>query len=103
MTVLTRDLIEAKMASNDVWLNNAIVCLFRRQTEDEKNANVTRHDNDRGFNRPDSPFLTSMAKIILWARNRGKADSEILTPRQRAKAVIRMRKYSGQLLRIANR
>ena len=99
---LSKEYIQEKLSTSDKWLNNGIVALWRRQTRDERDASLTRHDNNRGFNVPDSGKLSSFAMRIVWARKQGKTESECLTPRQKYAAKIQMKKYANQLIRIAN-
>lgn len=92
-----RLMIRDNMAENDEWLKRGILAIYKRQTEDEKNAEQTRYDNGIGFGAMDAEILSSFAKQLLkgWT----------LSPRQMTIARRCMAKYAGQLARIvrANR
>ncbi len=46
-------------------VGRALVALFRRQTEDERTANATKHDNSVGFSAPDAKSGTLSAKAFM--------------------------------------
>lgn len=64
------------LETRDDAVGRALVALNARQTEDERAAETTKHDNGRGFRSCDARMGTSMAKQYL---QRG-----FLTPKQLA-------------------
>lgn len=80
--------------TNDDQLGRALVALYNRQTEDEKETSNTNERNGAGFNGVDAPFLSSLAEQYL---RRG-----YLTEKQVNAARKTIKKYIGQLTDIAN-
>jgi hypothetical protein len=85
--------IQANLTRNNAWIERALIVLHDRQTDDEKYVQHTRHDNQKGFNKPDATTLSTLAEIV-------KAGCPLTTD-QYAEAAIRLRKYTKQLARIA--
>lgn len=56
--------LKHKLSTNEVWAKRALLCLYRRQTPDEREAASTKYDNNVGFNGVDAEFLTSLSKQI---------------------------------------
>lgn len=46
-------------------IGRALIVLFKRQTEIERNQNATRLENDRGFTKPDAKQGTIHAKYYI--------------------------------------
>ena len=90
---LTKEIIAGKLNSNPKWLYAGIVAIFNKQTVNEKCAESTNEDNGQGFTGCDAPFGSSLAKQLLAGR--------LLSIKQQAGAQRMMKKYAGQLLRIA--
>jgi hypothetical protein len=86
------------------WLLKGLLALYARQTEDEKSAELTKHLNEKGFNSADSFQLSGFSRQVLeWQRSpalQRKWESP-LSWKQWMKLRQRMRKYAGQLTRIA--
>lgn len=93
MTIFTKEFITEKLMESDRWLYRGILSIFNFQTRDEQMTESTNKNNGVGFNGIDAPILSSFAKQI---NARG-----FLTPKQKACAQKMMRKYAGQLSRIA--
>lgn len=100
--VWTKEEIREKLATSDAWLQRGILALSARQTETEQAAEVTIVRNDKGFNQPDSYFLSSLARQLRSYRRPAHQNDITLTPRQLQVARRKMLKYAGQLARIAN-
>lgn len=94
MTTITESEIVAKLSSNNIWVERAIVALFKRQTEDEKNMGATVHLNSVGFNACDANVGSYMAKYVMSGRN--------LSGKWLEKARKMAIKYRKQLQAIAN-
>ena len=87
--------IKSKIASNNAWLERAILALFLKQTEDERSKDESRHENSVGFNKPDAPRMSYYARWIKSGKHLNGWHLE--------KARLVMLKYSKQLTKIANK
>lgn len=92
--IWTKDEIKENIMADDTWLTRAVLAIYDRQTKDEQVVMVTNVFNKVGFNKPDSYFLTSIAKLLL--RNFK------LTSKQKYVARKKIVKYSNQLAFLAN-
>jgi len=90
---LTREYIKEKVTTDETWAVRGLLALYRRQTEDEKVAATTKHDNQAGFNAFDAEILTSFAEQVQQGRN--------LSYKQKNLLFKKIGKYAGQLLKIA--
>lgn len=86
--------IKKLLETNDKAVSRAIVALYERQTEDEKNRENTVEKNGVGFNGFDAKFFSSLAQQIQSGRT--------LSQKQIAFARKGIMKYSKQLAEIAN-
>jgi hypothetical protein len=91
----TAETVRAKLLTDDNWLVRGLLAVFALQTEDERVAGNTTHQNGVGFNGVDAPFCTSLVEQF---RTRGS-----LSPKQIAALRKIMPKYAGQLASLANR
>lgn len=101
----TKQEIRLALENNNAWIIRGISAIYAYQTASEQDAQQTEDRNDVGFNSADSEILSSFAEqITAWnntpARDR-RYDSP-LSPKQIQLARRRMKKYAGQLARIAN-
>lgn len=94
MTVWTKEAIKEKMIADDRWTIRGLVAIYNRQTDDEKNDGLTKHENGIGFNGVDSAILSDMARQYV--------ERKFLTNRQIVIVRKKMLKYAGQLANIAN-
>jgi hypothetical protein len=62
------DMIAALVQRNDKAALEAICRIFDRQTEDEKRADHTRHDNGIGFQQSDAKFGGFIARLYRSGR-----------------------------------
>jgi len=85
--------IRYNLETNNEWLIRGLMAIYKRQTDDEQNAGITKHDNGVGFSGCDSSFLTNAAQFY---QKRG-----FLTEKQLVSVRKAMVKYSGQLERIS--
>lgn len=90
---LTKDYIQKMVSTEPKWTVAAILALYERQTEDEKAEGSAKVYNRMGFNKFDAAFMTSLAEQLL-------AD-KFLSAKQLGAAQKVLKKYAGQLLRIA--
>lgn len=91
----TKAQIAEKLMTNDAWLIRGLLAIYEKQTDDEKNSELTKESNGIGFNAFDATILTDMVK--QYKNTRG-----FLSVRQLAIVRKKMKKYAGQLTRIAN-
>ena len=80
--------------NNDKMVMRSVFQLWQRQTITEQAAQETSAKNGIGFNGVDAPFLSSCAEFYQR--------TGFLTQRQIASCRRKIRKYSGQLVKIAN-
>ncbi len=88
------DYIRVKLAEDSQWTIRGLVAIWQKQTADEKHVLITKHSNGVGFTGADAEFYSKMAEIV----NAGRQLSE----RQYAAVARGMKKYAGQLRRIAD-
>jgi hypothetical protein len=82
-------------------IGRALVALFNRQVEDEKNSNLTKHHNCQGFAPADAYSGTLTAKYYL--KHRTLLDWQIERwMKPTATGLPRIVKYSRQLNEVAN-
>jgi hypothetical protein len=82
------------LATNQAWVQKAIIRLYERQTADEQASDDTKYHNNKGFNSSDARRLSYYAKYILSGRN--------LSGKHLAKAHKMVPKYAGQILSLIN-
>lgn len=75
-------------------VKRSLLRLYSEQTESEQTVGYTSEDNGFGFNGVDSEFLSSVAK---WYGEKG-----YVSPKQMAWVTKKIRKYAGQLAKLAN-
>lgn len=92
--VWTAKEIASKIATDQKWLEHAIVALWKRQTSDEQATRETRHLNNRGFSAAHAKHLTRAAN---WINSGHHLDGRYL---ERAREMTSH--YVGQLVEIAN-
>lgn len=92
-------LILTLLATEPRATERALLALYRRQTTDERQGEVTTYRNGLGFNATDAGFLTSCARFALRSN---QPEGWRLTTKQREAVERALRKYAGQLTAIAN-
>ena len=92
--VWKKEEIAAKLASDDNWLIRGLLSIYSKQTEDEQHSDVTKEDNGIGFNAFDATICSDMAKQYMRTKYLSKRQIEIVRKC--------MKKYAGQLTKIAN-
>lgn len=95
MRVWTKEEIKDLIMRNDKMVCLSLKQLYNYQTEEEKNTGEAKENNGMGFNGIDSCILSSFA---LFYTEHG-----YLSQKQIAIARKKLIKYSGQLVRIANK
>ena len=90
----TPEEIKELTVKDDKAVMRAIVRLYNLQTAQEQQIGETKESNKVGFNGPDGPRLSYYAK---WIQEKGP-----LTGTHINHARNRVKKYAGQLAKIAN-
>jgi hypothetical protein len=90
----TKEEIAAKLAGDDKWLIRGLLAIYAKQTDDEKNSDITKEENGIGFNAFDATILSDMAKQYNRTKFLSKRQLEIVRKC--------MKKYAKQLTKIAN-
>lgn len=90
------------LESNNKAVYRALEVLLERQTADERQSENTVHSNGRGFNARDAKFGTDLANRVIHWRSGKSTYLYPLTAYQLAAARRMLRKYAGQLARVAN-
>lgn len=90
---ITEAIIRAKLVTDQRWLEQAVVAIFKRQTPDEQSSQCTSHLNGRGYSGVDARSGSYMAAWIMRGNH--------LNGKWLAKAQRMMPKYSKQLLECA--
>lgn len=98
----TKESIAALLATNDKAVYRGLVVLFERQTADERDSEQTNHLNGMGFNGRDAKFGTSLAKQVIRWQDGLTNYQHPLTMAQLNAARKMIRKYAGQLAKVAN-
>lgn len=91
----TRETIKALIERSDEAVERAVLAIWRRQTEDEKDAEETKHRNGVGFASCHATLGSYCARWLLSGRH--------LDGRHLANARRMMRWYAGQLADVAAR
>lgn len=63
--VQIRDTVKNMLATNGAWARRAIVRVYEKQTESEKQAGQTTVQNGVGFSGTDAEILSSFARQIM--------------------------------------
>jgi hypothetical protein len=84
-----------------VKVENMLLALYDCQTADEQDAAETHESNGVGFNSTDANFLSSLAEQVRSHRSGYSRYPSALSANQERALRKALRKYSGQLARIA--
>ena len=90
----TKEEILYMLSKSNLAVMRGVVAIYKEQTPDEKYERFTKHLNGRGFSSVDASFGSGMARRIL--------DEETLSQSQINACRKMIKKYAGQLSRIAN-
>lgn len=90
----TREQIIELIDKRDDAVIRGMIRIYELQTEDEQNVEDTMYQNGVGFNGADANIMSS---FVTFYKKFG-----YLSPKQMVIARKKMRKYSRQLVRIAN-
>lgn len=92
--VWTKEEILALIDENDEMVKRSLLKLYGYQTKDEQETKSTMSLNGIGFNSNDALILSNMAEFLT--------EKKFLTNKQIEFVRKRIRKYSKQLVKIAN-
>ncbi len=90
--------IRNEMANDQAFLEWAILEIDARQTDDERDTATTKHQNGRGWAYNDAQFGGYLANFIRTSRH---PEGRRLSGEWPRKANAMMKKYAGQILRVA--
>lgn len=90
----TKESIQALLETSDKALVRGLMVIFALQTASEKESHMTREHNGVGFSPFHAEFLSSLAHQVQRGRS--------LSPKQTAALRKTMRRYAGQLAKVAN-
>ena len=90
---LLQEEIRTKVQSDSRWTERAVLAIFERQTEDEKQNDATLKRNGVGFSGSDAHLMSYYAKWLLAKKH--------LTGKHLERAQKIASKYAGQLAQIA--
>ena len=90
----TREFVKKQLSTNKAWATRALLKIFDKQTETEKEFEHTRDWNKVGFTGVDGEILASFAKQL---QTRG-----FLSPKQMALVYKKMPKYWMQIIKISD-
>lgn len=94
MKTWTKEEIATLLATNDTFVARSTVKIFERQTADEQINDGTSHNNGIGYNGSDAFIMSKFAKFYM--------EKNYLSTKQLEIARKKIKKYAGQLTRIAN-
>jgi len=91
----TKDDIINLINISDRAVERAVLAIYARQTDDEKNAGGTKHLNAKGFSGPDAGYGSYCARWVLKGRS--------LNGKHLVRCRTMMRRYHRQLREDANK
>lgn len=86
---MTAEEIKTRMSNDRNFTAKALLFLYSRQTDSEKNSKATNTNNGVGFNSADSDFLSRLAQ---WYQTH-----KFFTDKQYYSVLKKMNKYANQL------
>lgn len=84
--------LKERLLSDDTFLIESLINLYKLQTDDEKRSKETYEENGVGFNSTDSKVLTSISEFYL--------ERNFLSPKQKDLVRKKIVKYANQLRRL---
>ena len=81
--------IQQKMQFDHDFLIKCLLKLYEQQEQDEQQIRTTAHNNGKGFNKADAPYLTKCVELY-------KAEKKLIFNR-RIEVARRLQKYAKQL------
>ena len=93
--VQIKEFVKAKLSTDEVWAQRALLKIFEFQTLDEQKSKHTLYDNGVGFSGTDGEFLSSLAVQLQKKR--------YLTPKQMVHVYKKIPKYWAQVVKISDK
>jgi hypothetical protein len=93
--IMTKEDVQLKFQTDVRWLLKGVLAIHNQQTIDEKSAELTKHNNHRGFTCSDAKFLSSIASQIK--KGYGLSPKQVFVTRKK------MMKYAAQCLNLSKR
>lgn len=93
----TKEKINELLLSNPKACERALVVLYNRQTNDEKNAEATIERNGVGFGAYDAEFMSSLARRVLGGRGLTPNMLRVLR-KQNKSGICKLAHYHRQLI-----
>jgi len=90
-----KDFVKAKLSTDPVWAQRALLRIFEFQTLDEQKSKHTIYHNGVGFSGADGEFLSSLATQLQKKR--------YLTPKQMNHVFKKIPKYWAQVVKISDK
>jgi len=102
LTPWTKEMILEKLATDDTWVERALVTLYHRQKQTEQYVKQTVYDNEIGFQPADARYFTIFAEKLLRGEHLNASELRYARrPWHRGKRVIpAIAKYRGQILEV---
>lgn len=100
-TAWTRSAMLDLLDRSPVAVERALLVLYARQTDGERETHTTSESNGQGFGAFDADILTSFAEQVATNRYNRK-EGQRLTEKQLELTRKKVRKYVGQLVEVAN-
>lgn len=104
-----REFIQAKVATDPRWMIKGLLTIYQHQTEDEQRQDVTKVHNGVGFGAFDAEIMSSIAKRLIQKGAKSAIEhnqpiilQQYLSPKEEVIVRHKMKKYAGQLARIAD-
>lgn len=100
MKVWTKEEIQDLLQTNDATLERGLMRIYDFQTRTEQLVGHTRDHNGVGFNGVDGELLSSFAEFMI--KRTSLPFGQRLSTKQKMWARKKMKKYAGQLVKVAN-
>ena len=98
----TKERMQSLLATNDLAVERALVVIYDRQTQDEKQVSRTKHDNSRGFRKNHDSTGSKLARFVLKGWKEHGKNRTHLYPANLEKARKIVMWYHRQLCEVAN-
>lgn len=96
----TEDVIRHKLATDERWVRRALIRLYQRQTQEEKQVHQTRNHNLRGFQPTDARWFSRLAEFVIKNPNKPLSEKQLLVVWRPWRDQPAICKYARQILKI---
>ena len=87
--------LKTKLSTDERWAKKALIEIFNKQTETEKETDSTCVYNEIGFSGVDANFMSSLSKQLI--------EKNYLTPKQMVFVFKKIPKYWKQIYEISDK